>query len=131
MSQSSTLDLGMDIHQDSIAVADVAQDHGAEVTDLGTIGTRQYDMDHLTRKLQSKATQLVFVYEAGPCGYWLYRYLTKTGHRCWVVAPALMPKKAGDRVNTDRRDAVHLARLMRSGDLTPRLCPCGGGRSHP
>jgi transposase len=123
MSQSSTLDLGMDVHQDSMAVADVAQDHGAEVTDLGTIGTRQYDIDNLTRKLQSKATPLVFVYEAGPCGYWLYRYLTKTGHRCWVVAPALMPKKAGDRVNTDRRDAVHLARLMRSGDLTPVYVP--------
>jgi transposase len=119
MSQSSTLYIGMDVHKDSIAVAYVAQDHGAEVTYLGTIGTRQCDIDHLTRKLQSKAKQLVFVYEAGPCGYWLYRYLTKKGHRCWVVAPSLIPKKAGDRVKTDRRDAVQLARLMRSGDLTP------------
>jgi transposase len=119
MSQSRTLDIGMDVHKDSIAVADVAQDHGAEVTYLGTIGTRQCDIDHLTRKFQSKAQQLVFVYEAGPCGSWLYRYLTKKGHRCWVVAPSRMPKKAGDRVNTDRRDAVQLARLMRSGDLTP------------
>jgi transposase len=119
MRQSSTLDIGMDVHKDSIAVADVAQDHGAEVTYLGTIGTRQCDIDHLTRKLQSKATPLVFVYEAGPCGYWLYRDLTKKGPRCWVVAPSLMPKQAGDRVKTDRRDAVQLARLMRSGDLTP------------
>ena len=119
MSQSRTLDIGMDVHTDSMAVADVAQEHGAEVTYLGTIGTRPCDIDNLTRKLQSKATQLVVVDEAGPWGYWLSRYLTKKGHRGWVVAPSLMPNKAGDRVNTDRRDAVQLARLMRAGDLTP------------
>ena len=62
-------------------------------------------------------------YEAGPCGYWLYRYLTKQGHLCSVVAPSLIPKKPGDRVKTDRRDAVQLARLMRSGDLTPVYVP--------
>jgi transposase len=117
MSHSSTLSVGMDVHKDSIAVAYVAQDHGAEVTNLGTIGTRQCDIDHLIRKLQSKAKHLAFVYEAGPCGYWLYRYLTKQGYECGVVAPSLIPKKAGDRVKTDRRDALQLARLMRSGDL--------------
>jgi transposase len=68
MSQSRTLYIGMDGHKDSIAVADVAQDHGAEVTSLGTMGMRQGDIDHLTRTLPSTATQLVFVYEAGPCG---------------------------------------------------------------
>jgi transposase len=123
MHQSSTLYIGLDVHQEAIAVAYVAQDHGAEVTYLGTIGTRQCDIDQLVRKLQSKAKPLVFVYEAGPCGYWLYRYLTKKGDQCWVVAPALIPKKAGDRVKTDRRDAVQLARLMRSGDLTPVYVP--------
>jgi len=123
MPQSSTLYIGLDVHKESIAVAYIAQEHGAEVTSLGTIGTRQCDIDHLIRKMQSKATQLVFVYEAGPCGYWLYRYLTKQGHVCWVVAPSLIPKKAGDRVKTDRRDAVQLARLMRSGDLTPVYVP--------
>lgn len=123
MSQSSTLYIGMDVHKDSIAVAYVAHEHGAEVTYLGTTGTRQCDIDHLIRKMQSKATQLIFVYEAGPCGYWLYRYLTKQGHNCWVVAPSLIPKKAGDRVKTDRRDAVQLARLMRSGDLTRVYVP--------
>jgi transposase len=75
MSQSSTLFIGMDVHKDTIAVAYVAQDHGAEVTYLGTIGTRQCDSDQLIRKMQSKAKHLIFVYEAGPCGYWLYRYL--------------------------------------------------------
>jgi hypothetical protein len=72
----------------------------------------------LTRTLQSRAKHLVFVYEAGPCGYWLYRYLRKKGYDCWVVAPSLIPKRAGDRVQTDRREAMPWARLMRSGDLT-------------
>jgi transposase len=123
MSQSSTLFIGMDVHKDSIAVAYVAQDHGAEVTYLGTIGTRQGDIDQLIRKMQSKAKHLIFVYEAGPCGYWLYRYLTQKGYDCWVVAPSLIPKKPGDRVKTDRRDALQLARLARSGDLTAVYVP--------
>jgi transposase len=118
MSQSSTLFIGMDGHKDTIAVAYVAQEHGAEVTFLGTIGTRPCDLDHLIRKRPSKATHLVFVYEAGPCGSWLSRSLTKKGDDGWVVAPSLMPKKAGARVTTDRRDAVPLARLTRSGDRT-------------
>jgi transposase len=113
----------MDVHKDTIAVAYVAQDHGAEVTYLGTIGTRQCDIDQLIRKMQSKAQHLIFVYEAGPCGYWLYRYLTKKDYDCWVVAPSLIPKKAGDRVKTDRRDAMQLARLARSGDLTVVYVP--------
>jgi transposase len=123
MNQSSTLYIGLDVHKDSIAVAYVATDHDAEVISLGTIGTRQADIDQLIRKMPSKAQHLVFVYEAGPGGYWLYRYLTQRGHVCWVVAPSLMPQKAGDRVKTDRRDAVQLARLMRSGDLTPVYVP--------
>ena len=118
MSQSSTLFVGMDVHKETIAVAYVAQEPGAEVTYFGTIGTRQCDIDTLIRKMQSKAQHLIFIYEAGPCGYWLYRYLQKKGYDCWVVAPSLIPKKAGERVKTDRRDAVQLARLARSGDLT-------------
>jgi transposase len=123
MSQSTTLYIGMDVHKDSIAVAYVAQEHGAEVTYLGTIGTRQCDLDQLSRKMHSKAKHLIFNYEAGPCGYWLYRYLTKKGYDCWVVAPSLIPQKPGDRVKTDRRDAVQLARLARSGDLTAVYVP--------
>ena len=123
MHHSSTLYVGLDVHKDSIAVAYVAKDHDAEVIYLGPIGTRQCDIDQLARKLHAKAKYLVFVYEAGPCGYWLYRYLTHKGYDCWVVAPSLIPKKAGDRVKTDRRDAVQLARLMRSGDLTPVYVP--------
>jgi len=82
MSQSNTLYIGMDVHKDSMAVADVAQEHGAEVSDLGTIGTRPCDLDHLIRTMHSKATPLLCVYEAGPCGDWLSRYLTHKGHHC-------------------------------------------------
>ena len=89
MSQSNTLFIGMDVHKDSIAVAYVPQDHGAEGTYLGSVGTRQCDLDQLIRKMQAKAPHLVFVYEAGPCGYWLSRSLTKKDYACWVVAPSL------------------------------------------
>jgi transposase len=123
MHQSSTLYIGLDVHKESIAVAYVAKEDHAEVVSCGNIGTRQCDIDQLIRKMQSKSTHLVFVYEAGPCGYWLYRYLTKKGHVCWVVAPSLIPEKPGDRVKTNRRDAIKLARLMRSGDLTPVYVP--------
>jgi transposase len=106
-----------------MAVAYVAEEREAEVVSLGTGGTRQCDIDKLSRKVQAKGKPLHFVYEAGPCGYWLYRYLTKKGLKCWVVAPSPIPKKAGDRVKTDRRDARQLARLLRSGALTPISVP--------
>jgi transposase len=113
----------LEVHKESLAVAYVAEEREAEVVFLGTSGTRQCDIDKLIRKLQAKGKRLPLVYEAGPCGYWLYRYLTKKGLECWVVAPSQIPKKAGDRVKTDRRDAVQLARLLRSGDLTPVYVP--------
>ena len=82
MHQSSTLYVGMDVHQDSIAVASFAQEHGAEVIYLGTIGTRQGDSAQLVRKMQAKANRLVFVYEAGPCGSWLSRSRMRKGDDC-------------------------------------------------
>ena len=83
MDQSSKiLYVGLDVHKDSIAVAYAPEDRGAEVVSLGSIGTRQYDIDKLIRKLQSQGATLVFVYEAGPCGYWLYRYLTGKAFAC-------------------------------------------------
>ena len=120
---SKTLFVGLDVHKDSIAVAYAPEDRGAEVISLGMIGTRQYDIDKLIRKLEAKGATLAFAYEAGPCGYWLYRYLTRRGLSCTVVAPSLIPRKAGDRVKTDRRDAVTLARLLRSGDLSSIYVP--------
>ena len=82
MSQSRTLDLGLDVHQESIAGTSVGIDHNAEVLDLGTIGTRPCDIAQLVRTPPSNAQPLVFVYEAGPCGHWLSRDLTQTGHVC-------------------------------------------------
>jgi transposase len=102
-----------------MAVAHVAKAHEADVISLGTIGPRHVDLDRLVRTRPSKATPLVWVSATGPCGSWRYRDLTRKGPCCGVVAPSLMPKQAGDRVNTDRRDAVPLARLRRSGDRTP------------
>jgi hypothetical protein len=123
MRQSRTLSIGLDVHQDSSAVASRAQEHYAAVVSLGTIGTRQGDIEHLIRKLPSTSPPRLFVYEAGPCGAWRYRDLTQKGQVCGVVAPALIPQKPGDRVNPNRREALTLARLMRSGDLTPSTCP--------
>jgi hypothetical protein len=119
------LDSGRDVHTASRAVASVAHEHGAEVTDLGTRGTRQGDRDHRLRPRQSNGQDLVVVYEAGPCGYGLSRSVSHTGEACGVVAPSLRPTKAGARGNTDRRDAVQRARLLRSGALTPVDVPQG------
>jgi transposase len=125
MHQSSTLYIGLDVHKESSAVAYVAQEHHAEVVSLGHIGTRRCDIDQLMRQMQAKSQHLIFVYEAGPCGYWLSRYLIQKGHVCWVVAPSLLPKKPGDRLKTNRLDALKLARLMRSGDRPPVYVPQG------
>ena len=118
MAQSTPLFVGLDVHKDSIAVAHAAGGSTEPPVFVGAIGSRQADLDHLLRRLQGKASALTFAYEAGPCGYGLHRYLTGQGVACQVVAPSLIPKKPGDKVKTDRRDAVELARLLRSGDLT-------------
>ena len=76
-------------------------------------------LDRLSREFDGAV--LLFCYEAGPCGHGLYRTLIEAGHECQVVAPSLIPKKAGDRIKTDRRDALKLARLLRAGELTVDL----------
>ena len=115
---STMLYVGLDVHKESIAVAYAPDVHGAEVVSLGNIGTRQCDIDKLTRKLTSKSPQLFFVYEAGPCGYWLYRYLTKKAYACAVVAPSLIPKKPGERVNSDRRTISARPQPQAQGSVT-------------
>src|SRR5262249_24097043 len=84
---------------------------------------RQRDIDPRIRTMQSQSNHLVFVYAAGPCGDWLSRSVTHTGHPCWVVAPSRIPKTPGERGKNHRRDALTLARLRRSGDLTPVYVP--------
>ena len=123
MKECSTLFVGMDSHKDFISVAYAPELRTADVIYVGHIGPRTCDIDKLVRRLQSKAKRLVFTYEAGPCGYGLYRHLTRKGYECIVAAPSLVPRKAGNRVKTNRRDAKQLARLLRSGDLTAVYVP--------
>ena len=107
--------LGLDVHAETIAVA-VAEPNG-EVRSLGTIANREDSIRKFIKKLGSPE-QLRACYEAGPTGFVLYWQLTQLGVECAVVAPSLVPKKPGDRVKTDRRDALKLARSHRNGDLT-------------
>jgi transposase len=123
MPKSTPLFVGLDVHKDSITVAHAQGQSADPPVFVGAIGTRQSDLDKLIRRLRAKTPTLVFAYEAGPCGYRLHRDLTDQGFDCHVVAPSLIPKKPGDRVKTDRRDAVELARLLRSGDLTRVYVP--------
>jgi transposase len=111
------------VHKETISVAYAAGGTAELPQFVGQIGTRQCDVDKLVRRLQSRSPQLVFAYEAGPCGYVLHRYLTRKGLDCRVIAPSLIPKKPGDRVKNDRREAVEIARLLRSGDLTGVYVP--------
>jgi len=112
--------IGLDVHAETIAVA-VVEPNG-EVRSLGTIPNRPESVRKLLKKL-GPAAQLRVCYEAGPTGYVVYWQLTALGVKCEVVAPTLVPVKAGDRVKTDRRDALKLARSYRAGDLTPVWVP--------
>jgi transposase len=114
--------VGMDVHKRTIAVS-VADAQGGEVRYLGEIANSAEAIQKLVKQLRKGDAQLSFCYEAGPCGYGLYRQLSDLGWACQVVAPSLIPKKAGDRVKTDRRDSMMLARLHRAGELTPVWVP--------
>jgi transposase len=117
MDNHSTVYVGLDVHKDSITVARVGAGSADAVTDLGSIGTQQYAIDRLIGKLR-RGGPLQLVYEAGPCGFWLHRYLTGKGLNCMVAAPSLIPRRPGERIKTDRRDARNLALGLRAGTLT-------------
>src|SRR5215213_6396445 len=119
MADGSTF-VGLDVHVATIAVAVVRADGTAQ--ELGTIPNTPGALANRLRKLGPPETVRV-CYEAGPCGYGIYRQLTELGMGCTVVAPSLIPVRPGDRVKTDRRDAAKLARLLRSGDLTAVAVP--------
>ena len=123
MSEPTPLFVGLDVHKDSIAVAHALGQSADPPVFVGEIGTRHADIDKMIRRLHTKASLLVFAYEAGPTGYVLHRYLTSKHLECQVIAPSLIPRKPGDQVKTDRRNAVDLARLLRSGDLTRVYVP--------
>jgi transposase len=116
--------IGLDVHKETIAVA-VAEPGRGEPIYRGEIANTPKKVEKLVAKLSEAydGGLLLFCYEAGPCGYVLYRQLIASGHDCQVVAPSRIPKAAGERIKTDRRDALKLARLLRSGDLSAVWVP--------
>jgi transposase len=114
----------LDVHKETIAVS-VAEADGGEVRYMGEIPNTPDAVVKLVKRLRKEGAKLSFCYEAGPCGYGLHRQLLDLGQVCQVVAPSLIPKKPGDRVKTDRRDSLNLARLHRAGELTAVWVPDG------
>ncbi|MCC5967800.1 MAG: IS110 family transposase [Natronohydrobacter sp.] len=120
--QDSTF-IGLDVHMATISVAVARGKRSGEVRHWGKVPHRPDHVRKLVEKLAADRRRLHLCYEAGSCGYSLYRQLVEMGHDCIVVAPSLIPVKAGDRVKTDRRDAVMLAKLHRAGELTAIWVP--------
>ena len=115
--------VGLDVHKDTIAVALAEGGERTEVRDHGKILNTPTALKTLCSKLTRNGCKLRFCYEAGPCGYRIQRQLSDAGHECVVVAPSLIPRKPGDRIKTDRRDAINLAKLHRAGELTSVWVP--------
>lgn len=115
--------VGLDVHKDTIAVALAEPGKRGEVREYGKIANTPTALKTLVAKLTRGGGTLRFCYEAGPCGYGIQRQLTAAGHECIVVAPSLIPRKPGERIKTDRRDAINLAKLHRAGELTPVWVP--------
>ncbi|MFP3427051.1 IS110 family transposase, partial [Pseudoalteromonas sp. SIMBA_162] len=121
----SILFIGLDTHKEFNEVAYIEEHRGAQPVHLGRVSSSKMAVQKLVRQFESKypGATLHFVYEAGPCGYWIYRLITSLGHCCYVVAPSLIPKKPGEKIKTDKRDALKLAKLLKSEDLTPIYVP--------
>ena len=125
MNKDNIVFIGMDTHKDFCENAYCLDSRDSTPQPLGRITTTKQAITKLARQFQSKYpnSTLHFVYEAGPCGYWIYRLLTKLGHVCYIVAPSLIPKAPGDKVKTDKRDALKLTRLLKNADLHPIYVP--------
>lgn len=114
--------IGLDVHKESVALS-IAPSDSTEVRFYGTLGGKLEDLDKVIKGLAAPGVELRFCYEAGPTGYPLCRHLRKQGFVCEVVAPSLIPKKASERVKTNRRDSQQLARLFRARELTGIYVP--------
>src|SRR5215208_1506900 len=126
MSNDSEAFVGLDTSKLRNAVAIADSGRSGEVRYFGEIENSGPATAKLVRKLASKYGRLTFCYEAGPTGYGLYRQIKSLGHECLVVAPSLIPKKPGNQVKTNRRDAIELAKLLRADELTPVWVPDRG-----
>lgn len=115
--------IGLDVHQHSFTLAIADNGPEGEVRLYGAIKNTVEALDKIIRKLVSTGAELRFVYEAGPCGFVLYRHFSGNGFTCMVAAPSMIPKKAGVRIKNDNRDAISLARLLRAGELTAIYVP--------
>jgi transposase len=124
--QDSEVFVGLDTSKKKISVALAEAGRAGEVRFFGDIDSAPEMVERVVTKLAKRHLQLRFCYEAGPTGYGLHRQITALGHECVVVAPSLVPKRPGERVKTNRRDAVTLAKLHRAGDLTPVWVPDPG-----
>lgn len=109
--------IGLDVHRDTISVAIAEAGRGGEVRSWGIVPNSGPGLEKLMKKLANKHGAIEVVYEAGPCGYGIYRRLIDAGIACRVIAPNRMPRRAGERIKNDTRDAVTLARLLRAGEL--------------
>ena len=126
MQQNSKVFVGLDTSKLKIAVAVAEDGRQGEVRFLGEIDNTPEAVRRLVSKLSGKHRELLFCYEAGPTGYGLQRQISALGHECAVIAPSLIPKRPGERVKTNRRDALTLARLHRAGELTAIWVPDPG-----
>jgi len=123
MEQHREVFVGLDVAKLRHAVAVAEGGRDGEVRFFGEIDSDSEAVRRLVDKLEKRHTEIHFCYEAGPTGYGLHRQITKLGHQCTVVAPSLIPRRPGDRVKTNRRDAIQLARLLRAGELTAVWVP--------
>jgi transposase len=120
---STTKFIGLDVHSKTISVAIADEGRKGEVRHYGTIENTFGAIDKVIKKIMATGVELKFIYEAGPCGFALYRYLTGNGFKCIVTSPAMIPRRSSVRIKNDRRDALNLARLYRAGELTGIYVP--------